>query len=276
MKKHEYARVSPKTVWFLTTPLRKYFSPVTYGLENIPDGGGPFLFVGNHTIYGVFDIPLLAAEIYRSKGIYLRGLGDHYHFMVPVWGDFLKAIGGVPGTPKICAELMQQSENIVVFPGGGREVCKRRGERYKLIWKERAGFVRLAVEHGYPIVPMASVGPENAWSILYDADDFLKSRLGRLFQNNRMLSKIMRNGEVIPPIARGIGPTLIPRPERFYFSFGQPIETAPFAGKAHDRAVLYGIRKAVGDSITGQIGNLLIKREQDTRKSLLRRILTRM
>jgi hypothetical protein len=32
---------------------------------------------------------------------------------------------------------------------------KRKGEHYKLIWKERVGFARLAIEHGIPIVPVA-------------------------------------------------------------------------------------------------------------------------
>ena len=49
---------------------------------------------------------------------------------------------------------------MLVFPGSGREVTKRKGEAYKVIWKERTGFARMAIEHGYPITPFASVGPE--------------------------------------------------------------------------------------------------------------------
>ncbi len=275
MKKLDYVRLSPNTMWLLTAPFRAYFSPVFNGLSNIPDHG-PFLFVGNHTIYGISDIPLIAAGLCREKGIYLRMLADKFHFLVPVWGDLVKALGGVKGTPKNCADLMEARENIMVFPGGGREVCKRRGERYKLIWKERAGFVRMAVQHGYRILPMASVGPENAWTILYDADDFLKSWMGKILARKGIVRGIMRNGEAIPPIARGIGPTIIPRPERFYFSFGKPIDTEHFKGAANDRAVLYGIRKEVGDSITDQIGRLLIEREQDMNKGFLRRTLTRL
>ncbi len=275
MKPLDYVRVSPNTMWIMTAPFRAYFSPVFEGLSNIPDQG-PFLFVGNHTIYGVFDIPLIVAGLYREKGIYLRVLGDKLHFMVPVWGDFLKALGVVEGTPGNCAALMEAGENILVYPGGGREVCKRRGERYKLIWKERAGFVRMAVRHGYRILPMASVGPEEAWSILYDADDFLKTWVGKILTRKGMVREILRNGEAIPPLARGIGPTMIPRPERFYFSFGKPVETECLAGAVHDRAVLHGIRKEVGDSITDQIGKLLIRREQDMNMGLLRRILNHL
>ena len=37
---------------------------------------------------------------------------------------------------------MERGEAILVFPGGGREVMKRKDEDYVLIWKERLGFVR--------------------------------------------------------------------------------------------------------------------------------------
>jgi hypothetical protein len=35
---------------------------------------------------------------------------------------------------------------VLVYPGGGREVAKRKGEKYQLLWKERVGFARLAIE----------------------------------------------------------------------------------------------------------------------------------
>ncbi len=40
--------------------------------------------------------------------------------------------------------VMQQGYSILVFPGGGREVLKRKGEAYQLIWKQRYGFLKLA------------------------------------------------------------------------------------------------------------------------------------
>ena len=65
---------------------------------------------------------------------------------------------------------MKAGENILLFPGGAREVAKRKGEAYQLVWKKRLGFVRLAVEHSYRILPFASVGQEDAFSIILDAN----------------------------------------------------------------------------------------------------------
>ncbi|MEW5733254.1 MAG: lysophospholipid acyltransferase family protein [Thermodesulfobacteriota bacterium] len=272
--KPNFRPLSKTTVWLLTAPMRRYFSPKIFGLENI--GQGPYLFVGNHTIYGVLDVPLYAAVLYRRKNIYLRGLGDHYHFMIPGWGGFLEALGAVHGTPENCAALMEQRENIIVFPGGGREVCKRKGEAYKLIWKQRTGFARLAIQHGYPIVPVASVGPENAYSILFDADDFMASWMGKVLDKNGVVEGLLRNGEAVPPIARGILLTPIPRPERFYVMFGKPIDTSPYQGRQDEKKVQQEVRTLTEKAINAQFGKLLLYREQDTKKGVLRRILTHL
>ena len=44
------------------TPLRRLISPAVSGVELLPDPltcGRPLLFVGNHTQYGLYDLPLL-------------------------------------------------------------------------------------------------------------------------------------------------------------------------------------------------------------------------
>jgi hypothetical protein len=74
----------------------------------------------------------------------------------------------------------------------------------------------------------------------------------------------LKGGENIPPITRGIGLTMLPCPERFYFSFGEPIDTTPFKGKHEDEEALFELREMVGNSITNQIRKLLHRREQDT------------
>ena len=55
--------------------LRWYFTPEAAGIENIePDR--PTLFVGNHTRFGLLDVPLITREIYLETGIFPRGLSD--------------------------------------------------------------------------------------------------------------------------------------------------------------------------------------------------------
>ena len=114
--------------------MRALAAPHVQGIENIPESR-PLLFVGNHSIFGVLDPPLLFAELYERKGIVLRSLGDHLHFQIPGWRDLLFACGAVDGTPEACGALMAARECVLVFPGGGREVAKRKGEvRLHALW----------------------------------------------------------------------------------------------------------------------------------------------
>jgi 1-acyl-sn-glycerol-3-phosphate acyltransferase len=264
-----------KTLWRMSTPLRFYFSPKFFGLDHI-NPERPALFVGNHTIYGVLDVPLYAIELYRQKGIFIRGLADHFHYLVPGWRDFLSWIGAVRGTPDNCEKLMQSGDNIIVFPGGGREVCKRKGESYQLIWKKRTGFVRLAIKHQYPIIPVASIGIDDAFSFLIDRDDLMNTYFGKMLQKSGLLEYIIKKGEEIPAITRGIGLTPFPRPERVYVSFGKAIETKLYQNQFQDKQVLFEVRKQVEQEIKKQLGELLLFRYQDKDKSFFRNFLNRL
>ena len=242
----------------LLGPLYAAVRPRVYGLDGIPETR-PLLFVGNHTLYGVLDVPVLFAELYRKRGIMLRALGDHAHFKVPVWGELLRRFGVVDGTRENCARLMRAGACVLVFPGGGREVAKRKGERYQLIWKQRLGFARLAIEHGCTIVPFASVGVEDAFDVIYDADDLLATRLGKWLARKGVRT------DVIPPLSRGLGPTPLPRRWRQDLWFGPAIETHGYrapAGSADDDSRVRALRDQVKQAVEGGIAELLERRAE--------------
>ncbi len=252
---------------------RHFFKPSYIGLEDI-DLSRPALFVGNHTIYGLMDVPLMIEHLYSNHGVLLRSLGDRAHFSVPFWRDYLVNNGMVLGTPENCDALMESGQSILVFPGGGREVMKRRNEKYKLTWKKRIGFVRMAVKHGYDIIPFASLGPDDCYEVLIDADDIKSSNIGKRVLNITSLGKAFRGGDEIPPLVRGLGLTLIPRPQQFYFSFGKRISTSGL--NLEDEAELWGKREEVASSINNQLDMLKQNRKDDRANnwSWLRRKLT--
>lgn len=262
------------TAYRLTAPLRAYFGPRFFGLRHIR-ADRPTLLVGNHTIYGILDPVLMGVEIYRRRGVFIRGLADHLHFRVPVWRDLLRQMGAVDGTPENCATLMRRGETILVFPGGGREVAKRKGEQYKLVWKERTGFVRLAIRHGYTITPFASVGPDDAYTILIDANDVMRTPLWGLLRQTALAHELLRDGDSIMPIARGLGLSPFPRPERFYFSFGAPLDMAEYSGRWRSRRLQLEVRGRVEAAVEREIAKLLRRRARDEEQGTLRRLLTR-
>lgn len=274
-KPFETELLSREQLWRLSAPLRFYFSPRFYGLEKI-DPAKPTLLVGNHTIYGVLDVPLLIAQIYRERGVLIRTLADHAHYDIPGWRSMLDKVGGVEGTRENCAELMQRGDHVMVFPGGAREVSKRKGEQYQLTWKRRTGFCSMAIEYGYNIVPFAAVGPDDMYDIVLDAEDILRSPVGKLLKKTGLLEKngLLRGGDILMPVTRGLGFSMLPRPERFYFAIGDEIDVAPYQGLANDEDALFDLRDQVAFAIQDKISELLTVREQDNSKGMLRKLLT--
>ena len=246
----------------LVEPLRRVVRPKLYGIEHLPEDGA--LLVGNHTIYGFLDLPFMMAELWRERRLAIRGLGEHAHYAVPVWRDLLKVGGMVRGTRDNVRELMRRRETILVFPGGSREVNKQRGQRYQLLWRERIGFARLALEFGYPIVPFAAVGAEEMVDILVDENTPIYGVLARRYE--QLL------GFPPPRIVRGVGPTPIPRPERLYFWFGEPIDTTRFGDDGADTAAARALRDEVKEAILLAIQFLRDERDQDPSRGIVARL----
>jgi 1-acyl-sn-glycerol-3-phosphate acyltransferase len=213
---------------------------VFHGVEQVPTDR-PFLLVGNHTLMGVLDVPLMLCGLYERNGVIVRPLGDHLHFQVPLWRDLLLRFGTVDGTRENCAALMRAGESVLIFPGGAREVFKHKGERYHLIWKNRTGFAAMAIKHGYPIVPFAAVGAEECYDILVDSDEMRHSALGPV------LEWLTPRPDELPPVVAGIGP--LPRPQRFYFRFAAPIETRRWAKRSGNQTACLELRAEVAHAI---------------------------
>jgi len=260
-----YQPPSPAALRARTALARAYFNPCFSGLDDF-NPARPALWVGNHTLYGLLDVPLMVEHLYSRHGILLRGLGDRGHFKLPGWGRLLIEAGMVLGSPEHCAALMEAKQHILVFPGGGREVMRRKGEAYQLIWKQRTGFARLAIEHGYDIIPFGSVGPDENFRILLDAKDISESRLWKLLSQRLPLDAYTRNGDMIPPLARGLGLTLLPRPQRYYFGFGRRIRTSHLGRDASDTDAVWRLRERVAGAVEQQIDELLAFRKSDRKK----------
>ncbi|XID74447.1 lysophospholipid acyltransferase family protein [Alkanindiges sp. WGS2144] len=204
-----------KPVWWLS---KCWFKPRFYGLEHL-DLQKPALYIGNHTLYG-FDSPAFVLGVYQYKKIWLRGLADRFHFYLPLWRHALAQFGAFEGNRQAVAWLMQQGKHILIYPGGSREVLKNKGEAYQLMWKQRIGFIDLAIEHGYDIIPFAALGGEETLDIIFDSNDFNHSWLGRLAQKSGFSRKFLRNGEFFFPLVQGYkGIPFLPKPQVLSYQF---------------------------------------------------------
>jgi 1-acyl-sn-glycerol-3-phosphate acyltransferase len=210
-------------------PIVDVSRPYIDGLQKLPRDGR-FLLVGNHTQGGneAFLIPYL---VRREIGLRVRPLMDRNLGRMGPFSDVLAAAGAVVGAPETARELMRHDEPVLVFPGGGREIPKFKGEENTLRWQGRAGFARLAAENRYPIVPAGLIGGDEVYQSLTTRDSWW----GNVSRD--LTEKLSGRTDLAMPLLRGIGPTLIPRPQRMYLRFAEPIDTAKPARVSEEKWV---------------------------------------
>lgn len=241
-------------------PLVDLSRPYVDGLENLP-ADGRFLLVGNHTQGGIeaFLIPYL---VRRAIGRRVRPLADRgIGRMGGPLGDLFAACGVVVGAPETARELMRHDEPILVFPGGGREIPKFKGEENTLRWQGRAGFARLSVENDYPIVPVGLIGGDDMYRSLTTREGLW----GRLSQG--LAEKLSGRADMAMPLMHGIGPTLIPRPQRMYLRFSAPIETTKPA-RVSEAKWVDTVKQNTQDSLEQVLADLLVVRTGDPYREL--------
>lgn len=247
-------------------PLERLLSPVFVGTEHLP-ARGPMLLAGNHTLGGLFDPPFLFLHVWRSRGVALRALGDHAHFEVPLWRDQVRRMGVVDGTRENCAALMAAGEAVLVYPGGAREVTKGSDEKYTLLWKERTGFARMAIAHRCPVVPFGAVGVEDGLDVVYDL---------RASPVGAAVRRLGGRDDMLMPVVKGIGAAPIPRPERLYFGFAEPVDPTAYGTDPSDDEAAWALREAVRERVEGLIGALRERQAEDPERGLRARVRRRL
>lgn len=256
----EAIRRAMEAVADAVTPAIEAYRPYVEGLDNLPRDGR-FLLVGNHTQVGV-EALLIPFHVRRAIGRRVRPLTDRQFGRMPGPArDMLAAAGALVGAPEPVRELMRRNEPILVFPGGGREIPKFKGEEYTLRWQGRAGFARLAIEHDYPIVPVGLVGGDDVYRSL--------SRRGGSWERfSAALSRRLSGPpDMAMPLQHGIGPTLIPRPQRMYLRFGVPVDTTKPARVSSENWV-GTVRENTQRSLEQILADLLDVRAEDPYRHL--------
>ena len=139
------------------------FDAHLHGRENVPREGGALL-VGNHTLFGLDSFPLtalLATEVGRVP----RFLGERNLWRLPLLSLALDVVGAIPGEREGAVELLRKGELVCVYPGGVDDSFKTRDHAYELRWADRAGFARVAIRAGVPIVPIAATGIDELFEV---------------------------------------------------------------------------------------------------------------
>lgn len=193
---------------------RDYFRAEAHGLENVPRAGR-VLLIANHSGQLPYDglVIGMAAYLDMDPPRVVRSMVERFVPTVPFVSTLLSRWGQITGTPENCRRLLEDEEAILVFPEGARGVSKPWNRRYQLE-EFGHGFMRLALETGTPIVPVAVIGAEEQAPAL----------------NVKPLARLlgMPSFPVVPypPFV-----PLVPLPTKYRIYFGEPLE---FTGDPDD------------------------------------------
>jgi 1-acyl-sn-glycerol-3-phosphate acyltransferase len=251
IEKHDIKTWQAPPSWpsVLIAPFDLILRPHVYGSKNIPTDS-PGLYVMNHALFGLEMAPFVAT-VYKTTHVFLRGLSDHFHFG-QLHGEIIRYFGGVNGTRENVDCLMESKHNILVYPGGGHEIAKPCSvPKYSLMWKQRTGFARMAIKHGYPIIPCCSVGTEDMMDRLFDID------LG-----------FFRKGMSVPVIA----PIMPHRLQKVYFWVGEPIPTAQYKGEWENDAYATEVRDKVKAAVEAGIKEMKEVQAKDPNRYLINHV----
>jgi 1-acyl-sn-glycerol-3-phosphate acyltransferase len=158
----------PLAAWLATfRAMRVYHRYEVAGLEHL-DGRGACLLVGYHGRPVAYDLCMLTVSLYDRLGYLPHGVvhGAVRSNALMQWVS--DGLGFVTGDDEAVARAVARGEHILVQPGGTREGCRSFRHRYRVDWGERTGYLRLALRHRLPIVPVAAAGVDDGYIGLND------------------------------------------------------------------------------------------------------------
>lgn len=225
----DYIREQLPGTWLLAS---LYFRADVRGLDRIPSEG-PVLLVGNHSGGNIppdtFVFTLAFCSYFGVERPFYQ-LAHNLVVSAPGLG-WLRRFGTVAANHDNARLALESGAALLVYPGGDYEVFRPSWERHTVDFGGRKGYVRLAREAGVPIVPVASVGGQEA-ALFLDRGQWLARLL--------MVDKLARLKSVpillAPPWGLVIS-DLIPRlplPTKIVIEVQEPIEASDIADADDD------------------------------------------
>jgi len=169
----DFIRDTLPRMWLLAT---LWYRGEVRGLGNVPEDG-PVLLVGNHSGGNVspeVTVFSLAFNTYFGVERAFYQLAHNLVLSMPGLG-FLRKFGTVAASPANADKALHAGAALLVFPGGDYEVHRPSWERNKVDFGGRKGFIRLALKHDVPIVPVVTVGGQETALFLSRGEGLAKA-----------------------------------------------------------------------------------------------------
>lgn len=239
---------------------RAWFRLEVRGTERVPEG--PALMVGNHNSGTSFVEAMgVGARWYVERGTDEPWFGLAHDAIVdlPVLGRFMSKVGAVRAGHRSAALAFTGGRKVVVFPGGNREAFRKWSKRHTVEFYGRTGFLRLAIRHQVPIVPMVFIGGQDGFVILSEG-----RRLARLLRADKTIRSDVWPIFLGLPWGVGVGPLFhLPLPVKCVTEFLDPIPTDHLQpDQADDPEVLQALYEQVTHAMQAALDRLAEERAQ--------------
>lgn len=214
--------------WFY----RRYFRVHVHGMHHVPPRGRVML-IGNHSGGVALDAAMVMCSLLleMEPPRLAHSMVEKFIPKVPILSLWTNRCGQVTGLPEHARQLLEADRCLLVFPEGARGTAKLFPERYSLV-DFGSGFMRLALQTGTPIVPLAFLGGGSAIPTIYNAEG-----LGRLL-----------GVPYVPVTPYGAA---LPLPVRLDIVYGSPLR---FDGDGRENDdVIFGYVEEVKETIAGLI-----------------------
>ena len=177
----DYIRENLPAAWLVSS---LYFRGEVRGLGNIPESG-PVLLVGNHSGGNLTpDTTVFTLAFYSYFGVERAFYQLAHNLVLSMPGlSFLRKYGTVAASPQNAEKALESGAALLVYPGGDYEVHRPSWEGNKVDFDGRKGWIRLALSHDVPIVPVVSIGGQETALFLTRGESLSKLfGLDRLFR----------------------------------------------------------------------------------------------
>lgn len=239
--------------------LRHYFRAEVQGGEHIPAAGSA-LMVGNHSGgLQTAETFVLFREVMRRHGKEraLYGLGHNLVFDDPTLRKYAGRFGGLRAGHESARRAFERDALVLVYPGSDLDSFRPWRERNRVVFGNRTGFIRLALENRVPIVPVVTVGAQEAFYVLTRGEG-----IARLFGLKRLLRT-----DVFPlalSLPWGLAPAVlpyIPLPTKMVTRFGPPLDFGDLGPEAaRDPAIVARCRDQVHGVMQAMLDDLAATR----------------
>lgn len=113
------------------------------GLENLPEKGATLIIYYHGAI--PIDMYYFVARVYLERNRLIYTVGDRFLSKLPGWSVIAEAMKVSPGTIQSCVSILNEGHQLSISPGGVYE-AQFGNEFYELLWRQRLGFAKVAIE----------------------------------------------------------------------------------------------------------------------------------